>query len=84
MSVGTMKPHVKRRLEILLEEYRNRKPRTRGKHRVEIDGKFYRRRRGVLVEIPPEWLGHTTHKQTIRKRASKKNQGASFKPAVQR
>ena len=30
-----------------------------------------RLRRGRLVEIPPEWVGRTTHPQTIRKRASK-------------
>lgn len=35
------------------------------------DGKFYRWRRGVLVEIPPEWLGQVTSPQTIRKRPSK-------------
>lgn len=40
--------------------------------RIEIDGKFYRERRGVLVEIPPEWVGKTVHKQTIRKRKKRK------------
>lgn len=25
--------------------------------RIEADGKFYRKRRGVLVEIPAEWVG---------------------------
>jgi len=39
--------------------------------RIEKDGKFYRMRRGVLVEIPEEWVGKTTHKQTINKRPSK-------------
>jgi hypothetical protein len=39
--------------------------------RIEIDGKFFRERRGKLVEIPPEWVGNVTHPQTIRKRASK-------------
>lgn len=39
--------------------------------RIEKDGKFYRMRRGVLVEIPAEWVGQTTHPQTIRKRPSK-------------
>lgn len=53
-------------------------------NRVEIDGKFFRKRRGELVEIPPEWVGCVTHPQTIRKRKSKKNQGPSFKPAKQR
>lgn len=39
--------------------------------RIEIDGKFYRKRRGKLVEIPPEWVGREPTKQTIRKRPSK-------------
>lgn len=39
--------------------------------RVEIDGKFYRRRRGELVVIPEAWVGVTTHPQRIRKRKSK-------------
>jgi hypothetical protein len=25
--------------------------------RIEKDGKFYRMRRGKLVQIPPEWVG---------------------------
>jgi hypothetical protein len=40
-------------------------------NRIEIDGKFYRKRRGQLVEIPPEWVGQVTHPQTMRKRPSK-------------
>ena len=39
--------------------------------RIEIDGKFYRVRRGKLVQIPDEWVNKTTDGQTIRKRASK-------------
>jgi hypothetical protein len=39
--------------------------------RVEKDGKFYRLRRGQLVEIPSEWVGRVTHGQTIAKRPSK-------------
>ncbi len=39
--------------------------------RIEKDGKFYRMRRGKLVEIPEEWVGNTVHPQTIRNRASK-------------
>jgi hypothetical protein len=41
--------------------------------RKEIDGKFYRKRRGVWVEIPPEWLNNVTTPCTIRhrKRAAK-------------
>jgi hypothetical protein len=39
--------------------------------RIEKDGKFYRMRRGKLVEIPAEWVGDTVHPQTIRERQSK-------------
>lgn len=39
--------------------------------RIEINGKFYRGRRGKLVEIPAEWVGRTTHPQNIRNRTSK-------------
>lgn len=39
--------------------------------RVEIDGHFYRWRRGKLVQIPDEWVGKTLHPQTKRKRPSK-------------
>ncbi len=39
--------------------------------RIEIDGKFYRMRRGVLVEIPGKWLGRFTTPATIRRRQSK-------------
>jgi hypothetical protein len=39
--------------------------------RIEIDGKFYRERRGKLVEIPQEWVGNVTHPQIIRNRPSK-------------
>jgi hypothetical protein len=31
----------------------------------------YRVRRGKLVEIPPEWIGNVTTKETIRQRTSK-------------
>jgi hypothetical protein len=36
--------------------------------RIEIDGKFYRYRRGKLVQIPDEWVGNTVYDQTKRKR----------------
>lgn len=39
--------------------------------RIEIDGKFYRMRRGQLVEIPLEWVGKVTTRETIRQRPSK-------------
>lgn len=51
---------------------------------VKADGKVYRRRRGRLVEIPPEWVGRTTHPQTIRKRPSKKRRGRRFRRKVMR
>jgi hypothetical protein len=41
------------------------------RRRIEIDGRFYRKRRGKLVEIPPEWVGQTLHPQAKRKRPSK-------------
>jgi len=47
--------------------------------RIEIDGKFFRLRKGRLVEIPAQWLGQVTYPQTIRKRASKRGQGRRFK-----
>lgn len=36
--------------------------------RIEIDGKFYRKRRGKLVLIPDEWVGNTVFEQTKRDR----------------
>lgn len=38
--------------------------------RIEKDGKFYRMRRGKLVEIPAEWVGQVVYPQTVRERAS--------------
>ncbi len=48
--------------------------------RFEIGGKYFRVRRGKLVEIPEKWEGKTLSGQTKRKRQSKltrkqKNQG---------
>ncbi len=37
-----------------------------------IGNRLYRKRRGKLVEISPEWIGRFTHKQTMRKRKSKR------------
>lgn len=50
--------------------------------RIQIDDQFFRIRRGVLVEIPKQWIGHTLTPQTKRKRQSKqirkvKNMGFS-------
>lgn len=39
--------------------------------RLEIEGKFFRMRRGILVEIPDKWLGKVTNSTTIRQRKSK-------------
>lgn len=39
--------------------------------RLEIDGKFYRERRGKLVEIPAEWVNQVPTSRTIRNRASR-------------
>lgn len=36
--------------------------------RIEIDGKFYRKRKGKLVQIPDEWVGKIPTEQTMRKR----------------
>ena len=35
---------------------------------IREGSKYYRMRRGILVEIPSEWVGKVTHPQTIRKR----------------
>jgi hypothetical protein len=42
--------------------------------RIEKDGKFYRMRRGKLVQIPPEWVGT----QKFRRDRWKKDQRAEF------
>lgn len=39
--------------------------------RVELNGKFYRERRGKLVEIPTKWVGRMPNEQSIRQRPSK-------------
>ena len=36
---------------------------------IEQNGRFFRVRRGKLVEIPAEWLGRATSAQTRRARA---------------
>jgi hypothetical protein len=43
--------------------------------RIMIDGVPHRMRRGKLVPIPSEWVGRTTHPQTIKKRPSKRPGG---------
>lgn len=70
-------------LEELAEEMQDREPRSRSKITM-VDGKPHRTRRGKLVEIPEEWFGRVTHKQTIRKRPSKQGQGASYVSKAQR
>ena len=37
----------------------------------EVQTIKYRKRRGKIVEIPPEWVGNVTTKATIRQRTSK-------------
>ena len=76
-------PLVSKTFEDLTKEMKNRESRSRTKVKM-IDEKPHRMRRGVLVEIPAEWYGHVTHKQTIRKRPSKEGQGPSFKSKAQR
>ncbi len=39
--------------------------------RIEIDGVFYRWRRGVLVAIPEAWVNKVTTHRTKRNRPSK-------------
>lgn len=39
--------------------------------RIELNGAFYRLRRGRYVQIPPEWVGKTVPGQKIRNRKSK-------------
>lgn len=71
--MSRLKPKVPlkgRNLAELVAELSTRQSRGRTKVKI-IDGKPHRLRRGVLVEIPTEWFGQVTHKQTIRKRASK-------------
>lgn len=71
--MSKLKPRVplkSKTLTGLVEEMRSRAPRSRSQVTM-IDGKPHRLRRGKLVEIPAEWFGHVTHKQTIRKRPSK-------------
>lgn len=41
--------------------------------RIEIDGKFYRKREGKLVQIPDEWVGKTLNSNTKRKRKNRKH-----------
>lgn len=38
--------------------------------RMEVDGRFYRMRRGKLVEIPAAWVGKIPTGSTKRKRLS--------------
>ncbi len=38
--------------------------------RIEIEGKFYRMRRGELVQIPDEWIGETVYSSQKRHRLS--------------
>lgn len=61
-----------------LENKLNRMPVSTTK-RIYKAGKFYRMRRGKLVQIPDKWVGQVTHPQTISKRKSKASQGRRYK-----
>lgn len=52
--------------------------------RIEVDGKFYRMRRGKLVEIPTEWVGQVTSHQTIAKRNTISRRTRSSKKKIDR
>jgi len=39
--------------------------------KIEIDGEYYRYRRGKLVKIPKEWVDQVIHDQIKKKRQSK-------------
>lgn len=41
--------------------------------RFLIDGKFYRIRRGKLVQIPDEWVSKVPNNNTMNKRKSRKS-----------
>lgn len=41
--------------------------------RIEIDGKYYRWRRGRLVEIPASWLYKVPNNNTMNKRKSRRS-----------
>lgn len=43
-----------------------------GQTRLMRGNHFYRIRRGKAVQIPDEWVGHTVHPQTMRKREQPK------------
>jgi hypothetical protein len=84
--MSKLKPRIPlqaRTLPDLVIEIQNREPRGRSQVTM-IDGVPHRMRRGKLVAIPAEWFGHVTHKQTIRKRASKQGQGPSYVSKAQR
>lgn len=52
--------------------------------RIEVDGKFFRLRRGILIQIPEGWVGRITTPQTIARRKSKGGQGRTYKCKAQR
>jgi hypothetical protein len=40
----------------------------------------FRKRRGKLVQVPPEWVGHIVHKQTRNERQPVKRRTRKEKP----
>ena len=53
------------------KRYRNYKSFVDNGEEEVVEEKFYRERRGELVEIPEKWVGKTLDPQTKRKRPSK-------------
>jgi len=52
--------------------------------RIEVDGKYYRIRRGKQVEIPAEWMGKTVFPKNIARRKSKRGQGKDWRRKCQK
>lgn len=60
------KPYSDYSLEKKFEYLKDWQPKT--KKLKNIDGKFFRKRRGIWVEVPLEWLGHVPDNNTKAKR----------------
>jgi len=52
--------------------------------RIEVDGKYFRIRRGKKVEIPAAWVGKTTYPETIQSRKSKRGHGKDWRRKCQK
>jgi hypothetical protein len=73
LLIGEKMKQIDRALKVLCDE--TPKVTAPAGKRIEVDGKFYRMRRGKLVLIPDEWVGSTVTPQTKRKRLSKAASG---------